>query len=116
MNQGVVYRGIRIPRAGTLAKYGVDVDWFCRRVEYQCGRCAVCGNAPSTGRLVIDHEHVGGWKKMPPEKRRLYVRGLVDWYCNHAYLGRGITVVKARGVVSYLEAYEQQKRLVSSTG
>jgi hypothetical protein len=102
----VVVNGIRLPSPATLAKYGLTVGMFRVLLEAQDYRCAVCGNKPATGRLVIDHKHVKGWKKMPPEQRRLFVRGLTDWYCNHAYLGRGITLEKARGVVEYLERFE----------
>jgi hypothetical protein len=59
--------------------------------------------------MVIDHEHVRGWKKMPPEQRKLYVRGLTCWYCNSTYLGRGLTVAKAEGVVRYLKAYAARR-------
>lgn len=46
---------------------------------------------------------------MPPEQRKLYVRGLVDWYCNHYYLGKGITIERAKNVVTYLEDFEKRK-------
>lgn len=61
---------------------------------------------PTTGRLVIDHFHQKGWKKLPPEQRRLWIRGLICWYENHAYLGRGITVQKSRAITAYLERFE----------
>lgn len=71
--------------------------------------CFVCGKMPKTGRLCIDHEHVKGWKKMPPEERKLYVRGLLCWFCNHTYVGRAITIEKSKRVTQYLEGYEARK-------
>lgn len=93
------------PSAATLAKYGLsEGDW--RTIgERQGWACAVCRKVPTTGRLCIDHEHVKGWKKLPPEKRAVYVRGLLCFFCNHYYVGRAITTEKARNVVSYLEGY-----------
>ena len=103
---------IRTPSLATLRKYGLTVEDFETMVANQAGACRVCENEPSTGRLVVDHFHVKGWKKMPPDRRRLYVRGLLCWYCNHAYVGRGITVRKARNVVDYLEAFEERLKAI----
>jgi hypothetical protein len=49
-----------------------------------------------------------GWKKMPAEERKKYVRGLLCWFCNHYYVGRAITVEKASRVVLYLQNYEKK--------
>jgi hypothetical protein len=113
------------PTPTTLGKYGFGhgpaalnevpaMDWLLL-LDSQNSVCPICKKVPtpnkSTGkvRFVIDHEHVRGWKAMPPEQRRLYVRGLTCWYCNHAYLGRGITVAKAKGVVDYLSRYLERR-------
>jgi hypothetical protein len=48
---------------------------------------------------------VKGWKKMPPEQRKLYVRGLLCWTCNHYYLARGITVRRSERVTLYFQEY-----------
>jgi hypothetical protein len=93
---------IRDPSAQTLKKYGLSLEAW-RAISP--GVCAVCRQVPRSGRLCIDHDHVKGWKKMPPERRVKYVRGVVCWRCNHYYLGRGITIERARNVVAYLEAY-----------
>ena len=104
---------IRIPLRATLRKYGFASaeEWLALATRDAQGNivCAVCGKPPMTGRLVTDHEHVKGWKKLPPSERRRFCRGLTDWFCNNAYLGRGITVEKARGVVAYLEAYAARR-------
>lgn len=100
------------PSVSTLKKYGLDeADWR-RLADAQGSVCFVCKKEPSTGRLCIDHEHVKGWKKMPPEQRKLYVRGLLCWVCNHYYLGRGINIDKAKNVVRYLEQYQESHRVI----
>jgi hypothetical protein len=99
---------IREPSAATLKKYGMTLETWASIVQRQGHACAICVQVPSSGRLCIDHDHVKGWKKMPPAKRRVYVRGVVCWRCNHYYLGRGISIARARNVVSYLEAYAQK--------
>lgn len=99
------------PSATTLRKYGLtEVEWLAILMR-QGGVCAVCQKVPN-GRFCVDHAHVRGWKKLPPEKRRLHVRGLLCWFCNQHYVGRAITIDKSRNVTSYLIAYED--RLVSA--
>lgn len=90
------------PKPATLKKYGLSIEDWRVLLAQQGGACFVCENVPPRGRLCIDHRHVKGWKKMSPDRRRQYVRGLLCWVCNHYYLGRGITVAKARRVVEYL--------------
>lgn len=96
---------ISVPSKATLSKYGLSVEEWQSIADKQQGTCAVCKKEPTTGRLCIDHEHVKGWKKMPPDQRKLYVRGLLCWVCNHYYLGRGISIEKSRNVTTYLESY-----------
>lgn len=102
-------RGIKVPTQATLKKYGLTTEDWLTLLEEQSWVCPIMGVTPSTGRFVIDHEHVPGWKAMPPEERKLYVRGLTSWYANHAYLGRGISVERATNVVAYLQAYTMRK-------
>lgn len=96
------------PSNKTLAKYGLSREEWQERLTMQGGVCAVCHQEPSSGRLCVDHQHVKGWKKLPPEKRKLHVRGLLCWYCNHAYVGRGITIQKSRNVTAYLVNFEDR--------
>lgn len=100
---------IRTPSPKTLAKYGLTELDFARLLEDQKGVCFVCQKVPSTGRICIDHEHVKNWKQLPPDRRKLYVRGLLCWWCNHAYLGRGITADRSRRVTQYLELYQSRR-------
>lgn len=97
-----------------LETTGPEEDWR-GLLATQGGTCPICGKVPNpnktTGkvRFVIDHEHVRGWKGMAPAERRKYVRGLTCWFCNHAYLGRGITIAKAAGVLRYLTNYAARR-------
>lgn len=117
--------GITIPTNATLDKYGFGQlpdcyttdrvgDWLMM-LENQGWGCGVCGKIPTpnkkTGkvRFVTDHEHVKGWVIAPPGVRRSFVRGITCWFCNHAYLGRGITVEKAAGVLNYLKRYQKRR-------
>lgn len=97
------------PTKATLAKYGLSLDeWLAilRRQDYKCG---ACGKTPASGRMVIDHEHVKGYKKMPTEQRKLFVRGVLDWSCNHYRLGRGATKHNLKWAAQYLEDYEARR-------
>jgi hypothetical protein len=97
------------PTPATLKKYGLSEPEWKAMLDEQGGVCYVCEQEPKKGRLVIDHYHAKGWRKMPPEQRKLFVRGLLCWWCNSSFLGRGITTAKARNVVRYLERYEAKR-------
>jgi hypothetical protein len=101
---------MKLPTAGTLNKYGLTADDFIRIIESQNGVCPICEKTPSTGRWNIDHQHVKGWKKMPPEKRKLYVRGIVCWFCNRYYMSKAINPSKAENIKAYLEAFNKRIR------
>jgi len=103
---------IKAPTPATLAKYGFTEDEWWAIMERQGFRCPIMNQPSGTGRYVIDHEHVRGWKKMPPEQRKQYVRGIVSWFANHAYLGRGISVERAVRTALYLAKYEGDVRTV----
>jgi hypothetical protein len=94
------------PSAKTLVKYGLTAEEWLAKLAAQGGVCAICRNVPSTGRFVTDHEHAPGWKKMPDEERKLYVRGILCYWCNKSYLGRGITIAKAQNMVTYLQHFD----------
>lgn len=94
-----------MPKAETLRKYGLTpADWLAI-ADRQGYVCAVCRKLPPNGRLCTDHDHVKGWKKMPAAERRKHVRGLLCYFCNHYYVGRAITVEKAKNVHEYLVAH-----------
>jgi hypothetical protein len=107
---------VQTPSKATLKRYGLSEDEWRKMLESQGGVCYVCKKEPSKGRLCIDHEHVKGWKKMPDNRRKLYVRGLLCWVCNHYYLGRGINIEKAQNVVKYLKEYQEKLNAISTQG
>jgi len=96
---------VKEPRPETPKKYGLSMDDWRGILERQGGCCYVCRRVPSSGRLCIDHEHVRGWKRLPPEERRLYVRGLLCFRCNSTFVSRGMTVERAQNIVLYLSEY-----------
>ena len=65
---------VREPTKATLRKYGLVLPEWRAILERQGGVCAICGQVTSSGRLVTDHEHVRGWKKLPPAMRARTVR------------------------------------------
>lgn len=109
--------GIKAPSRQTLKKYGLDLtDWLIL-VEDSNLVCPICkrrfgeiyGNSKRPLMPVIDHVHIRNFKRMKPEKRRMFVRGLPCNYCNRRRLGRGMDLKIARNIVTYLERYENKK-------
>lgn len=96
------------PKTTTLDKYGLTLGAWMALLHRQGGVCAVCKTVPSSGRLNVDHDHVPKWKKLPPEKRRLHVRGLLCYWCNKTLVSRGITIAKSQNVTAYLRAHEDR--------
>lgn len=107
------------PTPLTLAKFGLTHEAWQRLLDQQDGSCALCGEVPSCtrkackvdwphGHLVIDHEHVRGWKRMPVVQRRHYVRGLLCPWDNRFVLGRYITIAKAERIYLYLRRYQMR--------
>lgn len=73
-------------KAARLYKsYGISLSRWERMLEDQKGVCACCETLPGTGRLCVDHIHVKGFKKMPPEEKRKYIRGLCCFMCNTGF-------------------------------
>lgn len=115
------------PRPETLANYGLTADdWrrLCR--ECKC-ICFVCGKPFGDRPLVVDHQHVKGFRAtkkvrytgkrkghkrvrvMPPEERRKYVRGVLHNYCNR-FVRRWLTLERAEAIVLYLRKYHASCR------
>lgn len=99
---------VKLPKPATLKRYGISAEEWLAILEGQGNVCAICEKEPPSGRFCVDHEHVRKWKKLPPEARKLTIRGILCWTCNHYYVGRGITINKATNVVRYLEAYARR--------
>jgi hypothetical protein len=98
----------QIPTKATLDKYGLSAQEWEAILNSQGNICPICKKESGTGRYVTDHKHVKGWKNMPPEQRKLYVRGITCWYDNHWVLSRGITVEKLQNAVEYLQRAEER--------
>lgn len=97
---------LRYPTDATLKKYGLSAFEYAQMFYGQQGKCAICKN-PLKGRTNIDHQHgIRGWKKLPPEKRKTYVRGILCWTCNHLIVGRGVTSERLWEAHNYLRLYE----------
>lgn len=97
---------IVIPRQVTMDKYGYDEALYLEKLEKQNYKCPICGKTPSTGKFVIDHEHVKNYKKLPPELRRKHVRGILCYFCNRFYMAKAMTTEKAKNVIEYLGRYQ----------
>lgn len=122
---------LKAPAPKTLGKYGLtEADWrgLCAACDYTC---VVCGKPFDDRPLVVDHEHVKGFKAtkkrkakekrkgaterhtirvrvMPQAERRKYVRGVIHNYCNR-FVRSWLTLPRARAIVKYLEAYERTR-------
>ncbi len=83
--------------------YGLRRGEFDALLEAQGGRCAVCGvtNPGGKGTWSIDHEHVDGYRQLPPDAKRRLVRGLLCHSCNVA-LHHGVTLTTLRNAVKYI--------------
>lgn len=100
---------MKIPLPKTLKKYGLtEQDWIMI-YHNQGGCCAICGNSLKDKRANIDHFHRQGWKKIPDEKRKQDIRGLLCWTCNKLIVGRGVNLKRLYKAVEYLEAFEKRK-------
>jgi hypothetical protein len=107
---------LKLPSEATLAKYGLTLDeWLGFIPEVEGVKiCRVCEKAPHTGRFVVDHKHVPGWKLKPPAERKRFVRGVICTTCNHYVLTRYGTPLKHRNAALYIEEFE--RRLSESAG
>jgi hypothetical protein len=68
---------------------------------------------PPSGRLCIDHQHVRGFKAMPPEEKRTWVRGLLCFTCNRYRVAKN-EGASARAVVAYLADFERRREAAST--
>lgn len=99
---------IVIKPAGNSEFYGLTKDEWLAIFEKQGYVCAIC-KQPNK-KWTTDHEHVKGWKQMPPSERKKYVRGILCLWCNFRILHRGVTIPKLENALVYLKAYEKLKR------
>ena len=79
-------------------------DWLTT-LALQDWRCPIRDHEANA--YVVDHEHVRGWKMMPPAQRAKYVRGIVCAGCNYFLLSRHLdSAALATRIAAYLAAYE----------
>ncbi len=97
------------PSDKTLAKYGLSKAEWAHLAWNQGGVCSICKGLPKSGRLHIDHEHRKGWRKLPPEQRKRYVRSLACFRCNSQFMRRGLTTALAKSVFDCLAKYDKVK-------
>ena len=100
---------VRVPSRQTLKRYGLTREEWEAILGRQGGACGVCGGVPASGTLHVEHEHARGFKGMPPEQKRRFVRGLACWRCNSNLLRVGITPAMLRAAADFLEAYAARK-------
>lgn len=60
-------------RRNIRLRYGLSWEQYQQMLQLQCGKCAICGQKPSSQRLVVDHDHATG-----------ATRGLLCHACNCA--------------------------------
>lgn len=99
--------GIVPPSPQTLEKYGLTSDEWLAILKAQGWQCPICEK--SHKRWNTDHEHVRGWAKMPPHERKLYVRGVLCWHCNHKVVRDTRDAAQAQRVADYLKAYDERR-------
>jgi len=99
---------IRIPSTATLKKYGLTSHEWLFILANQDYKCAICKNSLEDRRCNTDHYHVIGFKKMKPEEKKKYIRGILCWTCNKLIVGRGVTLNRLYFAVEYLEAFEKR--------
>lgn len=96
----------RISSPATLKKYGLSLTDWIEMFNKQKGCCAICKTPFGEKRINVDHAHVKGWKKMAPEQRREFVRGLLCYQCNKFMVMRGVTSTKLWNAYFYMRNFE----------
>lgn len=97
-----------IPLKSTLDKYGLSESDWVELFKQQGEVCLICKKESKTGRYVVDHAHIKGYKKLPPEQRKKYVRGILCWWDNKQIVGRGVTIEKLQNAITYLENFNNK--------
>jgi hypothetical protein len=105
---------VKYPKTETLKKYGLSLDEWKAILDRQDGKCPICKKVPSSGIYRTDHEHAKKWKKMKPEKRKTFVRGLLCVHCNRFYMAKGMNIDKANNMSNYLYSYQLRRYNVKS--
>ncbi len=99
--------GIKPPGVATLRRYGLVADEWLELLANQGWVCPICERRPKT--TNTDHHHVAGWKAMPPEQRKRYVRGVLCAWCNHRVVHSRIDAGTAQRIADYIKNYEARR-------
>ncbi len=92
--------------------YGITLEEWNKIFEDQGRVCWICETMPPSGRLSVDHIHVKGFKKMGPEEKKQYVRGLLCFLCNTSLKGFEKTALghinrkRLEGVYKYFKKFK----------
>lgn len=94
--------------------YGISQRQFLMMLDAQKDCCATCLQHFGVKRINVDHEHIKGFKKFPPELKAIYVRGLCCYKCNRFLLGaadkyKNCQVDVLIRTVIYLSEYGQKR-------
>ena len=102
---------LKVPGLATLKKYGLSLEEWEQIADSQGRVCAICKGLPKSGSgiLHIDHHHIKMWKRLKPEVRKTFVRGLACFRCNSQFMRRGLTANLAKEIYEYLKKYEATK-------
>ncbi len=106
---------VKLPALKTLATYGLTMEeWLCylnlsdeRAARSAEVRCRICERVQE--QFVVDHQHVRGWKTMPPEERKLWVRGVICRGCNYFVLTRQVKALEHENAAKYLYEFERRR-------
>ena len=90
--------------AGLKSRYGLPFGSYDRMFDTQGGKCAICDEPHTRGKLVVDHEHETG-----------KVRGLLCYRCNNAIGFLGESHERIMRVIDYLSAPPYQLESCTST-
>lgn len=103
----------KLPAPATLKKYGLEEQQWIAMYLNQGGKCACCGNPfwddeknEKLRNTYVDHAHVKNYKKLPPQEKRKYVRGIICYQCNFKLLEKSNTLKRLKQGVAYLERFE----------
>lgn len=84
--------------------YGITLKDWNRIYKKQNGVCWICQELPKSKILCIDHIHIKGYKKMKPEEKAKYIRGLLCFRCNTVF-GRFERLINPRWLLERVIEY-----------
>ena len=100
---------IKTPSKYTLKKYGLSIQDWENLLISQNYCCPICErHFDETVHPVVDHFHISGYRKFPPEKKRKYIRGLLCIYDNLRVVSKSLTTKKAYNSWKYLKKFDKK--------